>query len=188
MSSKDKKCRLGAISHELVFFCVAIFWLILDLWTKYLVYASMRVGQTIELPVSWLQLTYVRNCGGAFGVLEDYKVFFICAAIMTLACAYWMFPHLCRAFGYAGSAVTAVIVAGAVGNLYDRLRFGYVVDFLDLKWWPVFNVADIGITVGFTLFVYALFFTDRGKRLLDDGDSEEKSPAPKTDSSKDSEV
>lgn len=59
------------------------------------------------------------------------------------------------------AAAYALVIAGALGNLYDRLRYGYVVDFLDFRVWPVFNVADISISVGVGLIILSLFMPPR---------------------------
>lgn len=156
MSSFQQKCQPDNQGYGLTFFFAVAIYLALDQWTKYLVSTQMQIGQTITLPVSFVQLTYVRNFGGAFGVLADAQVVFVASALLALGCIYWQFPAICAHTGKWGCGISAAIAAGALGNLCDRLRLGYVVDMIDLKWWPVFNVADIGITVGITLMVFWL--------------------------------
>ena len=156
MNPSRQKSQLGRTGYGLTFFFVCFICLFLDQWTKYLVSSRMQIGETVKLSVDFIQITFVRNFGGAFGVLVDVQVVFIAAALLAVGCVYWQFPVICSATGRAGSIVCAAIIAGALGNLCDRIRLGYVIDMLDLKWWPVFNVADICITVGITVTVFGL--------------------------------
>ena len=172
MSSLPAKCQLAPRRYGLVFFCVCFLFLALDQWTKYLVYSNMRVGQSIELPVKIFQWTYVRNFGSAFGMMEDAFLLFVAAALFTIGLIYWQFPYICKLLGMWGCVTSATIVAGAIGNLLDRLRLGYVVDMIDFRWWPVFNVADIGITVGLSLLVLLLFLLDRKATETEESNAE----------------
>jgi signal peptidase II len=126
----------------------------LDQATKLAINASMELYQTIELlPV--FQLTYLRNQGAAFSFLAGaggwQRWFFIAlaATASTLIC-YWL-SRLQRGQRFEAAA-WALILGGALGNLIDRIVYGYVIDFLDVfygDWhWPAFNVADSAITVG----------------------------------------
>ncbi len=157
MNSYPQKRQLDQNRYGLTFFFVLFCFLVLDQWTKYLVSSQMQVGQSVSLPVQFVQITFVRNFGGAFGVLVDAHIVFFAAALLAVGCVYWQFPFICAETGKPGCVVSAMIVAGALGNLCDRLRLGYVVDMIDLKWWPVFNVADIGITVGITIMAIWMF-------------------------------
>ena len=121
-----------------------------DFYTKYLVYTRMALHETIELPVKFIQLTYVQNFGGAFGIFQHQKLFFIIAAFVAVTCVLYFFEDI-KELGKLSFVSASLIFGGAIGNLIDRIRFGYVVDFLDLRWWPVFNVADIALTVGVAL-------------------------------------
>lgn len=161
MSIISSDSQLTPHRYGLAFFCVFGAFFALDQWTKYLVYSHLKVGQSVELPVRIFQWTYVRNFGSAFGMMEDAFLVFVTAALLTIGLIYWQFPYICKVLGMWGCVTSATIVAGAMGNLFDRLRLGYVVDMIDFRWWPVFNVADIGITVGLTLLVVLLFWLDR---------------------------
>jgi signal peptidase II len=103
----------------------------------------------------WLTLTYTTNTGAAFGVLADRGVLFLLIGIVVLcvAVAYWRFlpsrnPLLRISLGLQ--------LGGACGNLLDRVRYGYVVDFIEVRYWPVFNVADASIVVGVLILIYYL--------------------------------
>lgn len=131
-------------------FIIAILVIAADFYTKYLVYTRMALHETIELPVKFIQLTYIQNFGGAFGLFQHQKFFFIAAAAVAVICVLYFFDDI-KELGKLSFVSASLIFGGAIGNLIDRIRFGYVVDFLDLRWWPVFNVADIALSVGVAL-------------------------------------
>jgi signal peptidase II len=131
----------------------------LDQATKIWIDSSLELYQTIELlPV--FQLTYLRNQGAAFSFLATaggwQRWFFIGLAIVasTLIC-FWL-RRLQRQQRFEAAA-WALILGGALGNLIDRIVYGYVIDFLDVfyrDWhWPAFNVADSAITVGVAMLL-----------------------------------
>jgi len=133
----------------------------LDQYTKHLILADWTVGDTVPVLPGFFSLTYVRNRGGAFGLMADlpeaWRVgFFVAFAVLTVAGLAWMLRETPREDLVQRLALTGVI-GGAIGNLYDRVRYGEVVDFLDVyvrDWhWPAFNVADSFITCGVVLLV-----------------------------------
>ncbi|MBQ7528592.1 signal peptidase II, partial [bacterium] len=117
----------------LIFIAAVI--VIIDGITKYLVDTHMRLHESIELPVSFVQLTYIRNFGAAFGVLQHQSVLFICIAVFTVGLILYFFEEI-KESGSLAFTVAALMLGGAIGNLIDRVRFGYVIDFIDLKVWP----------------------------------------------------
>ena len=133
----------------------------LDQYTKALVSGSWKLGESIPVIPNLFSLTYVRNRGGAFGLMADlpeaYRVaFFVVFAVVTVAILVMMLRTTPASDLLQRFAITSVI-GGAAGNLYDRIRYGEVVDFLDVYWrdwhWPAFNVADSFITIGVVLLV-----------------------------------
>jgi len=119
------------------------------------------VGESRVLIPGLFSLTYLRNRGGAFGFLADLpgvwgQVFFVVFALATVALLVWMLRKAPVEDFVQRVALTSVI-GGAAGNLYDRLRYGEVIDFLDVYYrgwhWPAFNVADSAISVGVALLV-----------------------------------
>ena len=133
----------------------------LDQYTKHLVVAAWELGQSLVVIPGLFSLTYVRNRGGAFGLLaglpEAWRVaFFVVFAVATVAALVWMLRGTARDDLVQRVALTGVI-GGAVGNLWDRIRYGEVVDFLDVyagDWhWPAFNVADSFISCGVVLLL-----------------------------------
>ena len=141
--------------------------IILDIWTKQLVLARIRLHEAIPVIPDFFQLVHVRNTGAAFGLGANASSKFVPILLNTGAIAVF-----CVVVVYAlRTAVTDrllqtglhLILGGAIGNLLDRFRFGYVVDFLDVyigrHHWPAFNVADSAICIGI-----ALLFLDMRKK------------------------
>lgn len=157
-NTRKKYIFLGAV------FAVCV---TLDQITKQAVLNRFVLGESLEIISGFFSLTYVRNKGAAFGFLhsapESFREPFFLAvpilAIFVLGYLYYQTKSEDRLSAWALS----LILSGAAGNLIDRVRFGYVIDFLDfyyVQWghWPAFNVADIAIVVGVTLlFLQSLF-------------------------------
>lgn len=119
---------------------------VLDRLTKYWALEWLRPRRGVEL-LPFFHLTYIENTGAAFGVGTGRNGFFIVFSVILLAGLYHyskMWPRENRWL----QAGLLLVAGGALGNLYDRLAYGYVVDFLDFRVWPVFNVADSCISVG----------------------------------------
>ena len=102
-------------------------------------------------------LTYVQNTGAAFGFLRGKTLFFIVVAVLVLGFIIFLAPRLSREKPLLG-LVFGLLLGGALGNLIDRIRFGYVIDFLDFRVWPVFNIADMAIVVGVCFLIWEIWF------------------------------
>ncbi len=149
-----------------VLFGVALIIVVLDQVTKRLVVQTMHLHDSIPVIPGLFNLTYIRNPGAAFGLFASTHsafrfMFFVGASIVALGVLWTMFYRM-KPDDRWGQLTIAGIVGGAVGNLIDRLRYGEVVDFLDVHmggWhWPAFNVADSAISVGVVslLILFAL--------------------------------
>ena len=131
--------------------------LVSDQLSKFLIITRFNPSESIPLIPSVLHLTYVQNTGAAFGLLKGQQVFFVGFSLAVIA---WMCWELCTKPTKEALVVwgCALVLGGAIGNLIDRVHFGYVVDFIDLRVWPVFNVGDSAITVGVVLLILNTFF------------------------------
>lgn len=137
--------------------------LVLDQATKRLVDTSMQLYQTIELIPSF-QLTYMRNQGAAFSFLSGaggwQRWFFIGLALLASVFICFWLKWLARTQRWEAVA-WALVLGGALGNLIDRILYGYVIDFLDVYYgdwhWPAFNIADSAITVGVVMLLFDSF-------------------------------
>lgn len=132
---------------------VLVFLLLLDRVTKRLTLAFLDNRDIVLAP--YLHLRYVRNTGAAFGMMQGGNLILIFVTLLILAYLIKSWKELC-ACGPLVKWGLVLILGGALGNLYDRITLGFVVDFVDLRVWPVFNAADSFITVGGVMLAIAL--------------------------------
>ena len=135
---------------------------LLDQLSKNIVMFRMSLGEVREV-LPFFHIHYVRNTGAAFGMMQggNFILIFIMLGIIVYILKSW--KELCT-YGPLVRWGSVFILAGAMGNLYDRIVLGYVVDFLDFLIWPVFNVADSFITVGGCLFAVSFLFNRKPVR------------------------
>lgn len=125
---------------------------LLDQLSKFLISKNFSPNESIEVVKNIFHLTLVHNTGAAFGIFKNQTLFFVLVSILAVAVIAAYIRKREKA-SFLRDAALALILGGALGNLVDRLRFGYVIDFLDFRIWPVFNVADSAITIGAFLLV-----------------------------------
>lgn len=137
--------------------------IVLDQVTKYLAKTRLMDNINIDLIQGYFSLTYVENRGAAFGILRDKK--FILVGITALIVAFMIYYLIKnKNMGKWMKISLVLIIAGAIGNLIDRVSLGYVVDFFhfyikNIFDWPVFNVADISVVCGTILLAINLLFS-----------------------------
>ena len=134
---------------------------LLDQWTKHLTDVHIHNKQPISLIHKVLSLTYVENRGSAFGMMQgQFIVFYIITAIMLAVVVFVFLRTPCTKRYIPIFSVIVVLTAGAIGNCYDRIVRGYVIDMIYFEPidFPVFNVADIYVTVACFLLVIFFFF------------------------------
>ena len=123
------------------------------------VWAQSALAGTAGITVlPFFHLSYVENTGTAFGLLSGANAFFIIFTLAVLAFLAWNWRQFTEQAG--GYAAPALIASGALGNLYDRIFIGKVIDFLDFRVWPVFNIADSCICIGAALLALKLLRRD----------------------------
>ena len=159
------RCCGAFINSNLALLALACGILGLDLYTKAVVADALPHGASVPVLESFFNLVHVRNVGIAFGLFADAPAWFRGWALPILALA--GVGVVLGVFYYSGQVTNvsrwafALILAGAAGNLYERLWLGYVTDFLDFfvgaYHWPAFNVADSAITVGVGLLLLDSF-------------------------------
>lgn len=154
--ANNKKVRIPII--RIIF--IALF-AALDQYTKYLAVLKLKDKPAIVLIDGVLELNYLENRGAAFGIMQNQKVFFVFMALVILLAIIYVMAIMPRQKRYLPLNVLLVFVAaGAVGNMIDRVRLEYVVDFIFfvLINFPIFNVADIYVTCSmFALIILILF-------------------------------
>ena len=132
--------------------------LVLDRISKWAVMDSLRPGESWN-PVAalerWVSLTYVTNTGVAFGLFPDHGAVFMVIAVVVIAAIIFYYRYL-PGDQWLVQISLGLQLGGALGNLVDRLRYGHVIDFIDFKVWPVFNVADSSVFVGVVILAFYL--------------------------------
>lgn len=141
--------------HALVWLLLSAVVIALDLWTKQLALDHLRYAEPVAVIEGWLNWTLVYNHGAAFSFLQDadgWQRWLFSALAVGISLALIVALKRTERSDWRQAAPFALIIGGALGNLVDRLRFGYVIDFIDAYWgqhhWPAFNIADSAIVVG----------------------------------------
>ena len=119
-----------------------------------------------ESEVIWqfgfIQFTHVQNTGASFGIFKGHSfalmIVDIVGIIVLLAMAFYIYRRLPNLITRLNTIAFCLILAGTTGNLIDRLRLEHVTDFIDVGFWPVFNIADSAITIGAILLAYSILF------------------------------
>lgn len=137
--------------------------LILDQWSKIVIDKSMSLYESIVIS-PFFNLTYVRNSGAAFSFLSDaggWQRWFFAAMALIISSILIVWLYRLKKHETLLAVALALVLGGAIGNLIDRLAYGYVIDFLDIyyqNWhWPAFNVADMAISLGVFLMLLESF-------------------------------
>ena len=141
---------------------------VLDQVTKYFAVMGLKDKPSIAIIENVFELHYLENRGAAFGMLQGQKIFFVCITIVILAVIAYVFAKMPNEKKYNKLNIALVfIVSGAIGNLIDRVAYNYVVDFLYFKLidFPVFNVADIYVTLASIYFAILVLFVYKDSDL-----------------------
>lgn len=155
--NKNKKIA-GSILPAIICFVIMV---IIDQATKYWIDHNMDLFESIPVIKDVFEIYYIRNPGAAWGIFADKQILFYICTIAVLIFGSWFYVQCAKSGAFCDVQIlTVLILSGAVGNFIDRLRFQYVIDFFYFKLidFPVFNVADCYVTVGFLLLVILLFF------------------------------
>ena len=151
--------RFRILNTNKLLFLLILFSILLDQVTKLLARLYLRGGPQNDWVIIQraFRLTYIENPGMAFGIRIGNELFFTFFATLASFALLWIFFHLESHRNY--QCAVGLILGGAVGNLIDRFIYGKVIDFIYLEFinWPVFNVADIVVTIGMILGIAQLF-------------------------------
>lgn len=150
------------MKRYIIFFSIPV--IFLDQFTKYIISKSLLLYETLEIIPGLLDLTHIRNRGGAFGMFGGVdspllNLFFLVLSIIAILILI-LFIKESKGRSAIYSLSFSLILGGAFGNLLDRIRIGEVIDFIDLHLgpyhWPAFNLADSAITFGVFLLIFDL--------------------------------
>jgi signal peptidase II len=152
--------------------------LLADQLTKFLL-VPLFSGQydSIEVIPGVFNLTYVQNEGASFGIFQGARVFFIIVTIIVLAAATWLMIKYRKKHRKFLKVAIALAYTGALGNLIDRILYGYVRDFFDFRmfdfWKWIFNVADMCLVIGSIMLAIFILFMYKDKARKKDGEPEQ---------------
>lgn len=141
-------------SRGSVFLWISIPVIGIDQLTKYLIKTNLTLGDSIP-ESGYFHITYVQNTGAAFSIFREHtyllSIFSIIGVILLLFIVFYLSTRVDFLRSLPARISLGLIMGGTVGNLIDRLSYGYVVDFIDVDFFATFNVADAGISVGAVL-------------------------------------
>src|SRR3989338_6611259 len=123
--------------------------LFLDQITKMFIRNTLTLAEEIFIIPHFFSITYAQNTGASFSMLQKYPFFLTVCAIAVLGFLLWYYRHLEMQYRFPYALILAVVL----GNLLDRLFFGAVTDFIYFHFWPIFNVADMAISIGTIIFI-----------------------------------
>ncbi|HDC7888352.1 TPA: signal peptidase II [Staphylococcus aureus] len=146
---------------------IAVFVVIFDQVTKYIIATTMKIGDSFEVIPHFLNITSHRNNGAAWGILSGKMTFFFIITIIILIVLVYFFIKDAQ-YNLFMQVAISLLFAGALGNFIDRILTGEVVDFIDTNIFgydfPIFNIADSSLTIGVILIIIALLKDTSNKK------------------------
>jgi signal peptidase II len=139
----------------LVALVLALAVFVLDQGLKAIVQGAMSPGESIPVIPGFLSITYIRNAGGAFGILGGSQVLLLIGSAVAVGVVLWML--IAEQRSRLATLACGLILGGAAGNLLDRLTTGEVTDYVHFSFWYVFNAADAAITIGVATLLLSTF-------------------------------
>ncbi len=147
-------CRQNAI-----FLITAPLVIIADQLSKLWINSNLAVGESV-FEIGFFRLTHIHNTGSSFGLFQNQNLILsivaITGACIMLFLVFFMRQRIQILDTTLGKLSLGLIFGGTLGNLINRLSFGYVIDFIDFNYWPAFNIADSSLVVGSILLAYSL--------------------------------
>jgi signal peptidase II len=154
------------VKHRLFLLTLFIFAVLTDQLTKAAIHSSFELYQAKKIIPHFLSLRYIRNSGVAFGLQIGHPTIMLALTILViLILAYLYFKERLFANRLSGQIAMMFVFGGAFGNLIDRIRFGEVIDFIQMGigpyTWPVYNFADVFVTIGMFILIALYWIGDR---------------------------
>jgi signal peptidase II len=142
-----------------VFGCIGLLVILADQLSKTWIRNNLDWGQSL-FDAGFFQIVHVHNTGAAFGIFKDYSMALTIVGFVGIVVILLLVFVLRSRWSFLDSMLVTsaigLVMGGTIGNLIDRLRMGYVTDFMDFKVWPVFNVADASVTIGVIIVAYCI--------------------------------
>lgn len=143
------------------YYLIAVIIVVVDQITKYLTVNNIALGETIPFIPDVLSITYVQNTGAAWSILEGQFLFFYIVTFIVIGILIYLLHNDAKDSKLLSVAI-AFMLGGAVGNFIDRLFLQYVVDMIRLEFinFPIFNIADMALTIGVVLMIIAVVYEE----------------------------
>ena len=143
-----------------MYFIIIAFIIILDQYIKYSIQANIALNHSIPIIEDIFHITYIQNSGAAFSILQNQTKFLIIVPLIVTILVIGYIILRRKIDHWTILLSMSFIAAGGIGNLIDRISYGYVVDFFDFRVFPIFNVADISVCIGCGLLLFYMFFVE----------------------------
>lgn len=145
--------------RNVVFGCIGLLVILADQLSKTWIRNNLDWGQSL-FDAGFFQIVHVHNTGAAFGIFKDHSLTLTIVGFVGIVVILLLVFVLRSRWSFLDSMLVTsaigLVMGGTIGNLIDRLRMGYVTDFMDFKVWPVFNVADASVTIGVIIVAYCI--------------------------------
>lgn len=151
----------------IIYYIIAMILIGLDQLSKYLTVQEIALGEVVHVIPDILSLTYIRNSGAAWSILEDQMIFFYVITVVVVGALIY-FLHTEGKRSPIASTGIAFIMGGAIGNFIDRLHLKYVIDMIRLEFinFPIFNVADMALTIGVIILIGYIVYDELVKKKV----------------------
>jgi signal peptidase II len=157
----QKVNRLQVNRRDLVFAAIVLLVIGVDQLSKFWIIGHLRPGETLW-DVGLFRIIHVINTGAAFGIFKGHTSILIVFDFIAIPAILFLVFGMRRQWPFIDKMLVrtsiGLLLGGTIGNLIDRIRVGQVTDFIDFKFWPVWNVADASVTIGTILLAYCLIF------------------------------
>ena len=149
----------------MIIFLITAAVIILDQFTKNMVRNNLFEGESIPIIQNIFHFTHVKNTGAAFSIFQgQYLITIGIPIILIIICVIFLVKHN-KSMHISLKISVPLIIGGGLGNLYDRIVYGYVTDMFDFRVFPVFNVADIAVCIGCALLIIFVIFYDKEEEI-----------------------
>lgn len=148
-----------------VYYLIVVAVIVFDRVVKHLVVANLELWETVPVIENVFHITYVQNRGAAFSMWEEQWIILQALPLLVIAAGLALLFFKRKSWDKLMLTAIAFICGGGLGNLFDRMSIGYVVDLFDFRVFPVFNIADIFICIGCGLMILDILFFERKHRV-----------------------
>jgi len=131
----------------IIVFSTALLVIFIDQITKYLIKINFQLNETFPLIKNIFHLTYIHNFGAGFGILKNQTLILVFISIIVIGVIFYYIDRI-KKKEILLQVLVGFTLGGTVGNLTDRVFYGFVIDFIDFRIWPIFNFADSFVTIG----------------------------------------